>query len=284
MSITNTVNMLKKAQNECYAVGAFNVENMEFVQAVIEAAEELKAPVIVATSVNTLKYATPETFCSLLNSIVEDTSVPVAIHLDHGETYMDVMRAIRGGYKSVMYDGSKYSYIDNMNQTRKIVEICSYFGISVEGELGAIGGKPGDPNIEDLMYTKPETAADFVAKTGVNSLAVAIGTAHGIYNSTPKLDYVRLEKIRAAVDVPLVLHGASGLSDDQLKNCVERGITKVNIATELRMAWTKTLRLALEDRPDKYDPKIAAKEAKKEVKKIVMEKINVLGSAGKAKC
>lgn len=274
--------MLKKAQTGGYAIGAFNVENMEFIQAVIDAAEELNAPVIIATSVNTLKYATPETFCGLVRSIGDKSSIPMAIHLDHGESYLDVMRVLRGGYKSVMYDGSKQSYIDNVNETKRIVDICSYFGISVEGELGAIGGKPGDPNIEELMYTKPETAADFVAKTGVNSLAVAIGTAHGIYKSMPKLDYTRLEKIREVVDVPLVLHGASGLTDDQLINCVSRGITKVNIATELRIAWTNALKTVLEEKVDKFDPKVAARVAREEVKKIVMEKISVLGSAGKA--
>lgn len=282
MSVVNTDAMLKKAQTGGYAIGAFNVENMEFIQAVIDAAEELNAPVIIATSVNTLKYATPETFCGLVRSIGDKSSIPMAIHLDHGESYLDVMRVLRGGYKSVMYDGSKQSYIDNVNETKRIVDICSYFGISVEGELGAIGGKPGDPNIEELMYTKPETAADFVAKTGVNSLAVAIGTAHGIYKSMPKLDYTRLEKIREVVDVPLVLHGASGLTDDQLINCVSRGITKVNIATELRIAWTNALKTVLEEKVDKFDPKVAARVAREEVKKIVMEKISVLGSAGKA--
>lgn len=281
MVVRDTKRMLIDAQHNKYAVGAFNVENMEFVQAVVEAAEELRSPVIIATSVNTLKYAKPETFVSLVNSIGEKSCIPIAIHLDHGTSYIDVLSVIKGGYKSVMFDGSKLSYSANVTETKKIVDLCSYFDISVEGELGAIGGKPGDPNIEDLMYTKPETAEDFVKSTGVDSLAVAIGTAHGIYKTTPKLDYDRLIKIREKVDIPLVLHGASGLSDEQIRKCVEYGICKVNIATELRIAWTDTLRKALYDNPEKFDPKIAAKEARKAVKSIVKEKILVLGSNDK---
>lgn len=283
MSIIGTDKILKLAQKENYAVGAFNVENMEFVQAVIEAAEETESPVIIATSVNTLRYATPEIFCSLVNSMSDNTNIPVALHLDHGESYMNVMAAIKGGYKSIMFDGSKLPYIDNVNETTKIVDICSYLGVCVEGELGAIGGKPGDPNIDDLMYTKPETAADFVRRTGVDSLAVAIGTMHGIYRSAPKLDYQRLKKIKDAVDVPLVLHGASGLSDEQIKSCIVNGICKVNIATELRMAWTETIKSVLMEKPNEFDPKRVAAEARKTIKEIVVKKMLILGSAGRAR-
>lgn len=281
MSIKNTNDMLKAAKLGQYAIGAFNVENMEFVQAVIEAAYELKSPVIIATSVNTLKYATPETFVALVETIASSTNIPVAIHLDHGESFFDIMKTVKGGYKSVMYDGSKLSFIENVEETKRVVDICKLLDISVEGELGAIGGKPGDPNIEKLMYTKVETAINFVENTGVNSLAVAIGTAHGIYKSTPKLDYDRLKSLSTNLDVPLVLHGASGLSDEQLKQCIINGICKVNIATELRIAWTNTIKSMLINNPDKFDPKVSLKIAREAVKNVVKEKILVLGSAGK---
>lgn len=282
MPIVNTKQMLQAAQKGGYAVGAFNVENMEFVQAVIEAAEEMASPIIVATSVNTLKYAAPEIFSSITTACAQRVNVPVAMHLDHGEKLSDVMAVIRGGYTSVMFDGSKCAYAENMEGTKMVVEMCKAFAISVEGELGAVGGKPGDMIDVDLMYTRPEIAADFVEKTGVDSLAVAIGTAHGVYKSTPRLDYDRLTEIREKVDVPLVLHGASGLTEEQMQTCVQKGICKVNVATELRIAWTDTLKRVLAERPDKFDPKVAAKEARNAVKEIVKEKIRILGSAGKA--
>lgn len=282
MSIVNTKRMLQAAQVGGYAVGAFNVENMEFVQAVVEAAQEMEAPIIVATSVNTLKYATPEIFRSITEACAQQVSVPVAIHLDHGEKMTDVMAVVRGGYTSVMFDGSKCTYAENVEGTKQVADMCKAFDISVEGELGAVGGKPGDNIDVDLMYTRPETAADFVEKTGIDSLAVAIGTAHGVYKSSPRLDYDRLKQIRQKVDVPLVLHGASGLSEEQMRMCVQNGICKVNVATELRIAWTDTLKRVLAERPDKFDPKVAAKEARNAVKEIVKEKIQILGSAGKA--
>lgn len=281
MLVSGTTRMLSLAQKGHYAIGAFNVENMEFVQAVVEAAEETKSPVIIATSVNTLKYATPETFYGLVKTIADSVSVPVAIHLDHGQSCESVMKAIKGGYKSVMFDGSKLPYIDNVNETRRIVDICSYLDVSVEGELGAIGGKAGDPRAEDLMYTDPKTAVDFVKRTGVNSLAVAIGTTHGIYKATPKLDYSRLKIIRDTTELPLVLHGASGLSDEQIKKCIENGICKVNIATELRIAWTNTLKTALSEKPHDFDPKVAALEAKKKLKELIVNKMYILGCVGK---
>lgn len=282
MQIVNTKEMLANAQKGRYAVGAFNIENMEFAQAVIEAAEELRSPVILATSVNTLKYADPNIFISIVTAICDRATVPVSLHLDHGEQYFDVLSTTMAGYKSVMIDGSKKSYSDNLELTKKVVSICKPFDISVEGELGAIGGKPGDKNIEELMYTNPETAKDFVEKTGVDSLAVAIGTAHGIYKSTPKLDIDRLDLIRDKIDVPLVLHGASGLSNEQINACITHGICKINIATELRIAWTNALRECLQKNVDKYDPKVFSRVAREEVKEIVKEKIIVCGSKGKA--
>ena len=282
MAVTDLKKMLTSARDGGYAVGAFNVENMEFVQAVIRAAEEERAPVIVQTSVNTLRYASPAMFFAMVDTMAAECGVPVAIHLDHGERREDIMACVRSGYRSVMFDGSLLPYAENVEETRQIVEICKALGVSVEAELGAIAGKKNAPAHSKLLYTHPETAADFIERTGADALAVAIGTAHGIYKDTPKLDYERLDDIRRAVDTPLVLHGASGLSDEQTRECVRRGITKVNIATELRIAWTETIRREQAADPAVFDPKKAAGKARDAVKEIVKEKIRVLGGGGKA--
>lgn len=281
-SIVSTTKLLRKAQVGNYAVGAFNVENMEMVQAVVEAAAELQAPVIIQTSVSTLKYAQPELFYAMVNACIDNEDIPVALHIDHGNSFEAIMRAIKGGYKSVMFDGSLLPYIDNVSQTAEIVKICHQLGVSVEAELGAIAGKKDAPQDDKLLYTQPDTAADFIAKTGCDSLAVAIGSCHGIYKTTPKLDYERLKTIRQKVKVPLVLHGASGLSDEQVQTCIRYGICKVNVATELRQAWTAALGEYNIHNPSVFDPKQAGKQARMSVKEIVKQKIIVLGSDQKA--
>lgn len=272
--------MLIEAQLGHYAVGAFNVENMEFVQAVIAAAKELNAPVILATSANTIQYATTSLFQSMVDAVSDEMEIPVAIHLDHGER-KHIISAIQGKYKSVMYDGSLLPYKENVDHTRAVVDICNPLGISVEAELGAISGKPGTLQQKSFMYTNPDTALDFVEKTNVDSLAVAIGTAHGIYKASPQLDYERLNAISSICSVPLVLHGASGLSDEQTKECIKLGICKVNIATELRVAWTQAIYNTIKENPSRYDPKTAAKVARSVVKEIVKSKIRILGSENK---
>lgn len=278
MAIINTNEMLADARHKHYAVGAFNVENMEFVQAVIWAAEELSAPVIIQTSVNTLKYATPEMFINMVKSCADTVKIPVAIHLDHGSTLFNIMSCVKAGYKSVMFDGSMLPYETNVEQTKMVVELCKSIGVSVEAELGAISGKEGAPEESDELYTDPAIAEDFVNRTGVDSLAVSIGTVHGLYKATPKLDYDRLTTIRNCVEAPLVLHGASGLTIDHLRECIARGITKVNIATELRCAWTDTYRKYVTENPTVFDPKKASKLARESVMNVVKEKILNLGS------
>lgn len=192
-----------------------------------------------------------------------------------------VSKCLKAGYSSIMYDGSHFSYIDNVNLTKQVVDLCHLFDVPVEGELGAIGGKSDATNI-DLAYTKADTANDFVCKTSVDSLAVAIGTAHGIYKSTPKLDYQRCDEIRNCVDVPLVLHGASGLTFEQVRNCIESGICKVNYATELRIAYTKAVSEYCENHPENYDPKKYGVEAIENVKKVVLEKLKTVNSIGRS--
>lgn len=276
MALMNTYRMLKQAQDKRYAIGAFNIENMEMAQAVIEAAEEMNAPVILATSTSTLKYAPPETFFAMVKSLATKTKIPIALHLDHGDSYELCVRAIKAGFTSVMIDGSAKEFKENVKISKTVKEIGQLFDVSVETELGAIAGK-GNTKI---IFTKPEIAQDFVEKTGTDSLAVAIGTCHGIYRETPKLDYERLSQIKSVVNVPLVLHGASGLSTEQIRECIVRGICKINIATELRIAYTDEISKFLHENPEIFDPRVYGRIARTSVKKVVKEKIQILGSDG----
>lgn len=282
MALVNTNLMLQDAKARHYAIGAFNIENMEFAQAIIWAAEELHSPIILQTSENTLKYGSASLFRSMVKQISDEVSIPVAIHLDHGTSYASVLRCVDAGYRSVMYDGSSMSFNDNAEVAGRIVQVCKPQGISVEAELGAISGKEGAPEDSADLYTNPEAAVEFVNVTGIDSLAVSIGTVHGLYKTESRLDYERLALINSMVDVPLVLHGASGLNDEQLRKCIDNGISKINIATDLRCAWTNTLRDYINDNPTIFDPKKAAKEARSAVEHIVRARLLVLGSANKA--
>lgn len=281
MPLVDTKKMLLNARHEKYAVGAFNIENMEMAQAVIETCEELKSPVICAVSQNALKYASASLYYSIVASLAKDVSIPVAIHVDHAETEEIAFKALRGNFTSVMIDGSKLTFSENRDLTKKIVDICNLFAVPVEGEIGPIGGKVDAVPDYKLIYTDPQAAHEFVIETGVSSLAIAIGTAHGIYKNTPKLDVNRLSEIAESVDVPLVLHGASGVPDDQVKECISRGICKVNYATELRIAYTGAARKFLTEDTKAYDPKIFGVLCRNAVKEIVKEKIMVLGSANR---
>ena len=280
MSLVTTEEMLKKAQREGYAVGAFNAENMEMMQAIIDAAEEAQAPVIIQTTPSTVKYASPTIFAANAHAMAAAASVPVAMHLDHGSSAELCADALRAGYTSVMIDGSKLSFEDNAALTKAVVDAARGYGIPVEAELGAVGGKE-DSHEADEIYTVPEEAAEFEARTGISSLAVAIGTAHGFYKDTPVLDVERLKRIREVTSVPLVLHGASGLSADSIRRCVDNGICKVNFATELRVAYTEGVRETLAD-PSVFDVKVYGKAGKARVKALVLEKMRICGCVGKA--
>lgn len=274
--------LMLDAQKGGYAIGAFNVENMEMVQAVVAAAEELRSPVIIQTTPSTLKYASPEMFYANVAAAAKAASVPVVMHLDHGSSFQLAMQAFRAGYTSIMIDGSHSSYEDNIAVTKAVVDACHPAGVPVEAELGKVGGKEDDLDGGDGGYTVPSEAADFVAKTGVDSLAVAIGTAHGVYKGTPKLDVERLSQIREVVSIPLVLHGTSGVPDDAVRECIRRGICKVNYATDLRIAFSTGLKEYLAKDPDAFDPKKYNALGREKVKEYVMSKILVCGSNGRA--
>ncbi|MDO4276210.1 MAG: class II fructose-1,6-bisphosphate aldolase [Eubacteriales bacterium] len=282
MPLVTTKELLLDAQKGGYAIGAFNVENMEMVQAVAAAAEELKSPVIMQTTPSTVKYADLEYFYANVKTAAEKASVPIAIHLDHGSSFGLAMQALRAGYTSIMIDGSHDSYKENIAVTKAVVDACHPSGVPVEAELGKVGGKEDDLDGGDgNPYTDPQQAKEFVEKTGVDSLAVAIGTAHGIYSGTPKLDVDRLSEIRKVVSVPLVLHGTSGVPDEAVKECIRRGICKVNYATDLRIAFSKGVNAVLHENPNTIDPKKYNARGRDEVKKYVMSKIKVCQSEGK---
>lgn len=283
MPLVTTKQMLLDAQKGNYAVGAFNVENMEMVMAVMEAAEELKSPVIMQTTPSTVKYAGLDFFLANVKAAAERASVPVAMHLDHGSSFELAMQAYRTGYTSIMIDGSHESFEGNIAVSKAVADACGASGIPVEAELGKVGGKEDDlDGGDDNPYTDPDQAAEFVKRTGVTSLAVAIGTAHGVYKGEPKLDLDRLSEIRKVVDIPLVLHGTSGVPDQTVTECVNRGICKVNYATDLRIAFTKGVKKIFAENPDVIDPKKYNAAGKECVKEYVKSKMKVVKSVNKA--
>ena len=282
MPFVTTKKMLQDAQDGHYAVGAFNVENMEMVMAVIEAAEEMNAPVIMQTTPSTVKYAGLDYYLANVKAAAERADIPVALHLDHGSSYGLAMQALRTGYTSIMIDGSHEGFEDNVVLTKAVVDACRPSGIPVEAELGKVGGKEDDLDGGDGDgYTDPNQAKEFVERTGASSLAVAIGTAHGLYKGEPKLEQERLSNIRQVVSVPLVSHGASGVPDEAVREAIRRGICKVNYATELRIAYSNGIKEVLKTDPDIIDPKKYGAIGKKYVKTFVMEKIRNCGCVNK---
>ncbi len=279
MPFATTREMMRKAQAGGYAIGAFNAENMEMVQAILAAAEAEGAPVIIQTTPGTLKYAGPKCFAGLVSRMARDAKIPAALHLDHGNSYELAEECAREGYTSLMIDGSKLPYEGNVGITRRVVAMAC--GLPVEAELGTVGGKEDGMEAKP-QYTDPEEAADFVRRTGIDSFAVAIGTAHGVYKGEPRLDLDRLAEVRARVDIPLVLHGTSGVPAEQVRACIGRGICKVNYATELRQVFTAAVRTAMAEMPEAFDPKKYLAEGRKAVQARVQELIRLLGSDGKA--
>ena len=236
--LVNMKEMLVKAQKEQYGIGFFNAVNVEMARAVIETAEELHAPVIVGTAEVLLPAMSLERVSEYLIPMARKAGVPVAVHYDHGLTFEKCMEALKLGFSSVMYDCSTASYEENLDRVAEMVRICHAMGVTVEGELGHVGDNEGAGKLENSSdyYTDPAVAADFVRKTGVDALAVAVGNAHGDYKFPPKLDFERITAIREATGTPLVLHGGSGLSDDDFREAVRRGVCKINIFTDLDKA------------------------------------------------
>jgi len=282
MPLVTSEKMLLDAQKGGYAVGAFNVENMEMVMAVISAAEKTHAPVMLQTTPSTVRYAGLDLFFANVSAAARNSSIPIALHLDHGSSFELAMQAIHAGYTSIMIDGSQLSFEDNIALSKRVADVAQACGLPVEAELGKVGGKEDDLDCVADTNTNPAEAKEFVERTGISSLAVAIGTAHGFYEGTPVLDKERLSEIRSITTIPLVLHGASGLSDSDVKDCIKRGICKVNFATELRVAFTDGIKELLAENPGIFDPKPLGSAGMKKVEELVMNRIKVCGGNEKA--
>ncbi len=284
MSLVSMAQLLLDAQQGQYAVGAFNCNNMEIVQAIVSAAEAEKSPVIVQASQGAIKYAGIEYIAAMTRLAAEKASVPVALHLDHGTSFAQIMSCVRNSFTSVMIDGSKLPLEENIALTNKVIEAVRPLGISVEAELGKIGGTEDDITVseKEALFTDPAEAERFVSETKVDALAIAIGTAHGQYKGIPKLDFQRLTEIRKRVNVPIVLHGSSGVPDEAIQKAVSLGVCKVNIDTNIREAFVAAARKVMADHPQEIDPRKMLGPAREATVAIIREKIRLFGSSGKA--
>ena len=310
MPLVGTTEMFKKAYQGHYAIGAFNVNNMEIIQGIMEAAKEEESPVILQASEGARNYAGQEYIVGLVKTALQDyPEIPTALHLDHGSSYEICKACIDGGFTSVMYDGSKHSFEENVKVTKQIVEYAHDKGVVVEAELGRLAGVEDLVSVDakDAIFTDPEEAAEFVELTGCDSLAIAIGTSHGAYKfkGDPYLDYERLEKVgKLLPDYPIVLHGAStvipefvekcnayggkvlgakGVPEDMLRKAATMAVCKINIDSDLRLAMTGTIRKYFAEHPADFDPRQYLKPARENIKQLVKHKlINVLGCDGKA--
>ncbi|CEO20736.1 tagatose-bisphosphate aldolase subunit GatY [Paraclostridium sordellii] len=284
MSLISTKEILEKAQNEGYAVPAFNIHNLETIQVVLKAARDLKSPVILAATPSTVKYADENYLLAIMNKATELNDIPIAFHLDHHENVDDIKRIIKLGCKSVMIDASKHEFDENVSIVKDIVNFAHKYGTTVEAELGKLGGVEDNLEVDekDAYLTNPNEALKFVKLTGVDSLAVAIGTAHGLYKCEPKLDFKRLEEIRRLVHVPLVLHGASGVSYGAVQEAIKNGICKINIATELKIPFSNAIKKYFEENPNASDPRQYLVPAKNAMYDVVAKKIKMCKSENKA--
>ena len=311
MAIVTTTEMFKKAYEGGYAVGAFNVNNMEIIQGITEAAGELKAPVILQVSKGARSYANHTYLVKLVEAAAQENDIPIALHLDHGDSFELCKSCIDGGFTSVMIDASSKPFAENIELTRRVVEYAHDHGAVVEAELGTLAGVEDEVVVEHgaEMYTRPEEVEEFVSKTGCDSLAIAIGTSHGAYKfkpgTLPRLRFDILQAVmRAAPGLPLVLHGASGvpketvdrinsyggempgavgIPDDQLRRAASLAVCKINVASDLRITATAALREQMALHPERFDPREYLKPARGSMKELVRHKLrHVLGSAGKA--
>ncbi|MBQ9760349.1 MAG: class II fructose-bisphosphate aldolase [Clostridia bacterium] len=271
--------ILPRAQKEHYAVGLFNTTDTDMLEAAISAAEELRSPIIIGTAEVLLPNGELQLIAPSILHAARRASVPVVVHYDHGLTFDRCMEALKLGFSSIMFDGSAGDVEQNLADTREMVRIAHSMGASVEGEIGHVGQADTADNEATDRYTTPAEAIEFVEKTGVDALAIAIGTAHGAYKSKPKLDIDRLKEIRAVLDTPLVLHGGSGLSDDDFKNTVAGGIAKVNIFTDLCVAGNRAMEAGLGEGLSYLDIRNKKVEA---IREVVKEKMRLFGSVGKA--
>ena len=276
--LVNMVDILAKAKKGKYAVGLFNTTDTDMLEAAITAAEKLESPIIIGTAEILLPYGELKLIAPALIAAAKRASVPVVVHYDHGLTYERCIEALQLGFSSVMFDGSAGDPALNTKQTAEIVRLAHAMGASVEGEIGHVGLGATDDGLATDSYTTPQEAIDFVNATGVDALAVAIGSAHGVYKSKPRLDIQRLREISAAVDTPLVLHGGSGLSDDDFRNVIADGISKINIFTDLCLAGNQAMAAGIDQGLEYLKIRNLKVDA---IREVVKNKIQLFGSVGK---
>lgn len=273
--VVSSARLMKRAEKENYAIPAFNIDNLESAMAVSEIMHEMRTPVIVQMIPRTLNYGGIAIYPAMMRELMADCPVDYALHLDHGSSLSLAKKCVAGGFSSVMFDGSLMPFEDNVKFTKEVTDFALPMDVSVEGELGTIGGKEeGDTDLE-ASYTKVSEAEEFVRRTNVSTLAIGVGTAHGVYKGTPHINVERIKEIHAGIGTPLVLHGASGLSDEVLKDCIAAGITKINFATELRQAYTNGIKAEFAKDPEVFDPKIYMRGAIDNIKEVLRHKINI---------
>ena len=282
MPLVTSKEMLQYALEEHFAVGAFNVNNMEQIQAIVEAAEEERAPVILQASQGAIRYAGLDLVTAMVRIMADWASVPVVLHLDHGRDFDQNVRCLRAGFTSLMYDGSARPHEENVATTRRVCEIAHVVGIPVEAELGKVLKIEDEVSEEDVRQamTDPDEAKEFVDRTGADTLAVAVGSIHGMKSRDAGLDIDRVEAIKQAAGVPLVLHGSSGVKHDDVLEAIQHGVCKVNVATYLNQAFTSGVRQGIDEMPDNVDPRKFLAVGRDLVREAVREKIRLLGSAG----
>lgn len=285
MPLVSMTEMLKKANAEGYAVGQFNLNNLEFTQAILQAAEAEKSPVILGVSEGAARYMGGfKTVVKMVEGLMEDykTTVPVAIHLDHGSSYEKCKEAIDAGFTSVMIDASHGPFEDNVSTTSKVVEYAHSKGVSVEAELGVVGGQEDDVVADGVIYADPKECEELVQRTGIDCLAPALGSVHGPYKGEPNLGFKEMEEINKTAGVPLVLHGGTGIPTKDIQKAISFGTAKVNVNTENQIASAKAVRETLAAKPEEYDPRKYLGPARDAIKETVIGKIREFGSSNKA--
>lgn len=284
MPLVSMKAFLPQAKSEGFAVGQFNINNLEYVQAIIEAGKEEQSPLIFGASEGAIRYMGLSNVVALAKVAAEESGLPVALHLDHGSSFEMVIKCIRAGFSSVMFDGSHYPLEENIRLTKKVVEVAHAVGVSVEGELGTIGGVEDDLEVaeEDAMIADPDEAIRFWEETQVDALALAVGTAHGMYKGEPNIRFDVIEKVSKQIEAPIVLHGGSGVPDESIQKAISLGVGKINVNTENQVAGTNVVRSLLNEQPDLIDPRKYLGPAREAIKEVVKEKIRLFGSSNKA--
>jgi fructose-bisphosphate aldolase, class II len=284
MPLVPMTDFLPRAKKEGFAVGQFNMNNLEFTQAIAEAAKEEQSPFIFGVSEGAMRYMGIEYVVAMAEIAAKQSGVPVALHLDHGSSFEVVMKCIQAGFSSVMFDGSHYPFEENIRLTKEVVKAAHAVGVSVEGELGTIGGVEDDLVVDEASaaLAKPEEAIRFWEETKVDALAIAVGTAHGMYKGEPKIRYEIIEEVSKQVEAPIVLHGGSGVPDEAIQKSISLGVGKINVNTENQVAMTNTIREKLNGNPEMIDPRKYLGPGREAIKEVVKGKMRLFGSSNKA--